>query len=314
MESLDFQGLSIDTTEDAAYLVSLALTCCCKELGVQDLARIAASSKHLKEACVAIARRDLPELLGAAVAQAAEAEAKCSAAHDAALAAYSADNTLGYGYDYDYDALGYGYDSDARPFTAYTSSVVQQQTAYHLQVHAVAWLLRAAPVEAASPAAVDCVLCIPAVSQQAAVQMVEAGMRVSFAQLLRAADRVVEGVEVWGRAQQQLGVQTDIPEDAIDICRREVSVFSRWVSCYLCIHAVFSGDCCQEQLPLSHICCTASGRTTDDPQWKFCANLTQVRRTQGLRQIDTSMLCMLACHMNGSAITHCMARSLSASD
>jgi hypothetical protein len=161
---------------------------------VQDLALIAASSKSLKEACVAIARRDLLQLMEAAVAQAAEAEARCSAA--AAKAAFVAVKT------------------------------------YKLQVHAVTWLLRAAPAASASDAAIDCVLSMPAVPEQAAVQLVTAGMRVSYAQLLSAADRMVKGVEVWVLAQHQLGVQTDIPEDAVDICRGESSVFTRWVSCH----------------------------------------------------------------------------------
>jgi hypothetical protein len=98
-------------------------------------------------------------------------------------------------------------------------------------MHAVAWLLRAAPVETAAAAAVECVLSMPAVPQQAALQLVKAGLRVSFAQLLSAADRMVKGVEVWALAQQQLGVQTDIPEHDVDICRCESSVYLRWVSC-----------------------------------------------------------------------------------
>jgi hypothetical protein len=40
-----------------------------------------------------------------------------------------------------------------------------------------------------------------AVPEQAAVQLVTAGIRVSFAQLLSAADRLVKGVEVWVLAQ-----------------------------------------------------------------------------------------------------------------
>jgi hypothetical protein len=78
---------------------------------------------------------------------------------------------------------------------------------------------------------------MPAVPQKAAVQLVTAGMRVAFAQLLSAADRMVKGVEVWVLAQQQLGVQTDIPEDAVDICRDNISVFKRWVSCPICFLA-----------------------------------------------------------------------------
>jgi hypothetical protein len=47
---------------------------------------------------------------------------------------------------------------------------------------------------------------------------------------------MVKGVEVWVLAQPQLGVQTDIPEDAVDICKHQLSVCERWVSCCLCIH------------------------------------------------------------------------------
>jgi hypothetical protein len=89
MESLDSQGLGIDTNKDAAYLFSL-LSCCSKELGVQDLARIAASSKILKEACAAVVERDFLQLLAATVAHAAEAEAKRSAASAAAMATFVA--------------------------------------------------------------------------------------------------------------------------------------------------------------------------------------------------------------------------------
>jgi hypothetical protein len=221
MESLDLNALKIEATGDAAYFFSL-LSCCSKELGVQDLARIATSSKDLKQACVAIARRDVLQLLGVAVAQAEKADAECSAAAATAAGADSGDYD---NVDETYPACAYGADTDLNACA---------QTGHEPQVHAVAWLLRAAPVEAASDAAVDCMLCMPAVPEHAAVQLVTAGMRLSYAQLLSAADRMVEGVEVWVLAQQQLGVQTDIPEDAIDICRGDCSVFKRWVSCALC--------------------------------------------------------------------------------
>jgi hypothetical protein len=219
MDSLDLHALRIDTTGDAAYFFSL-LSCCSKELSVQDLARIAASSKNLKEACVAIARRGLLQLLGTTVARAAEAEAERSAAATAASAALDSS----------------GFDSDDEVYlgcTYHTCKNLEQiaQTTYKQQVHAVAWLLCAAPVEAALDAAVKCVLSVPAVPEQAAVQLVTAGMRVSFAQLLSAADRKVKGAEVWVLAQQKLGVHTDIPEDGVDICRGDLSVFKRWVSC-----------------------------------------------------------------------------------
>jgi hypothetical protein len=100
------------------------------------------------------------------------------------------------------------------------------------------------------------VLRMPAVPQQTAVQLVEAGMRVSFAQLLSAADRMVKGV--WVLAQQQLGVQTDIPEDAVVICRGDSSVFTSRVSCSLCCHAP---EC------LSLLSCTAGGHRASDVAW-----------------------------------------------
>jgi hypothetical protein len=251
MNSLNLHALRIDTNEDAACFFSL-LSCCSKELGVQDLARIAASSKSLKEACVAIARRDLLQLLESAVAQAAEAEAKCSAAAasaaQAACVAFDSD-----GYDsggYDSDGEWYPDDSVINKYKDLKGAAqAVYDDMYQLQVHAVSWLLRAAPVEAASDAAVSCVLSMPAVPEQAAVQLVTAGLRVSYAQLLSAADRMVKGVEVWVLAQQQLGVQTDILEDAVDICRGNLSVFTRWVRCFkLCGRASKRLAGCHAQL------------------------------------------------------------------
>jgi hypothetical protein len=140
MDSLDSQALSIDTTEDAAYFFSL-LSCCSKELGLQDLARIAASSKLLKEACVAIAGRDLHKLLGAAVVQAAEADAEFSAAEEEATAACVAAHCGGYDSEGgSYAPGGFVWD-DYLPYE--DRYVAPLKTAYKLQVHAVAWLLRA---------------------------------------------------------------------------------------------------------------------------------------------------------------------------
>jgi hypothetical protein len=47
---------------------------------------------------------------------------------------------------------------------------------------------------------------------------VKAGVRITYAQLLAASRSMVAGVEVWVQAQQQLGVQTDIPEWAVAVC------------------------------------------------------------------------------------------------
>jgi hypothetical protein len=50
------------------------------------------------------------------------------------------------------------------------------------------------------------------------VQLVAAGVRIRYAQLLTAANSMVPGVEVWVQAQQLLGVRTDIPDVAVAVC------------------------------------------------------------------------------------------------
>jgi hypothetical protein len=211
MESLISQALSIDAAEGTACIFSI-LSCCSKDLGVQGIARIACSSKSLNKTCVAIVRRDALQLLEAAAAQAAEG---LEERHAAAATATAAMNDPWW------------------PAMHWRRCVELEQAAQAVcsqRLNAVAWLLQTAPTETTSGAAVECVLSMPAVTQQAAVQLVKAGMRVSYAQLLSAADRMVEGVEVWVVAQQQLGVQMDIPEDAVDVCTGDSSMFKRWVS------------------------------------------------------------------------------------
>uniref|UniRef100_A0A383VK59 Uncharacterized protein n=1 Tax=Tetradesmus obliquus TaxID=3088 RepID=A0A383VK59_TETOB len=51
-----------------------------------------------------------------------------------------------------------------------------------------------------------------------ALQLVSAGMHITYAQLLAAADSMVAGVEVWVQAQQQLKLQSDIPSAAYTVC------------------------------------------------------------------------------------------------
>jgi hypothetical protein len=79
-----------------------------------------------------------------------------------------------------------------------------------------ALLLRRAPDAAADVA--EWLLNLPLVSRQVAEQLVGAGMRVTYAQLLASVNKMVAGVEVWVQAQQQLGIQTDIPAAAVAIC------------------------------------------------------------------------------------------------
>jgi hypothetical protein len=85
----------------------------------------------------------------------------------------------------------------------------------HMQAQAAGWLaavlLRARPATATAVA--ETMLRFPSVPLCTAkqwVDMVAAGMRVTYAQLLAAAHSMVAGVEVWVQAQQQQGIVTDI--------------------------------------------------------------------------------------------------------
>jgi hypothetical protein len=63
---------------------------------------------------------------------------------------------------------------------------------------------------------------------------VEGGVRINYAQLLAAAHNMVAGVDVWLHAQQQMGIQTDIPAGAAAVCDAiwrkydEVGLFQPW--------------------------------------------------------------------------------------
>ncbi|KAF6247231.1 hypothetical protein COO60DRAFT_1649584 [Scenedesmus sp. NREL 46B-D3] len=50
------------------------------------------------------------------------------------------------------------------------------------------------------------------------MRLLSAGMRIIYAGLLKAAGDMVAGVEVWVQAQQQLGIQSDIPALAVAVC------------------------------------------------------------------------------------------------
>jgi hypothetical protein len=102
-----------------------------------------------------------------------------------------------------------------------------RQSAKQQNDQAVTWL--AGVLLGNSPAlAVDVterLLQLPYVPLAIAKQLVAAGVRVTYAQLLAAAHSMVAGVEVWVQAQQRLGVYTDIPALAVAICCGE-----DWVS------------------------------------------------------------------------------------
>jgi hypothetical protein len=93
-------------------------------------------------------------------------------------------------------------------------------------------LLRKAPDNAADVA--ERMLNLPSVPMNMALQLVSAGVRISYAQLLAAANRMVAGVEVWVQAQQQLNTPGDTPRAAVAICcgHKWVSGASlSWLAC-----------------------------------------------------------------------------------
>jgi hypothetical protein len=85
---------------------------------------------------------------------------------------------------------------------------------------AVQWLLLHTPEAAAAAGVADHALHVPAVPLHCANQLLTAGMTFTYAQLLHAAHSMVAGVEVWVQAQRELGLQTDIPQVAFDICNQ----------------------------------------------------------------------------------------------
>jgi hypothetical protein len=93
-------------------------------------------------------------------------------------------------------------------------------TKQHKDHQALAWLaalvLRTQPDTAVKVA--QRLLALPAVPLDCATRLVTAGMRVAYAQLLAAADSMIAGAEVWVQAQQDLGIQSDIPPAAVAIC------------------------------------------------------------------------------------------------
>jgi hypothetical protein len=67
-------------------------------------------------------------------------------------------------------------------------------------------------------------LALPSVPLGWARQLVAAGIRISYAQLVAAANSMLAGVEVWVEAQHQLGVETDVPAAAVAVCCGDVLV------------------------------------------------------------------------------------------
>ncbi|KAF6235187.1 hypothetical protein COO60DRAFT_506079 [Scenedesmus sp. NREL 46B-D3] len=148
------------------------------QYGLQVLACLAASSKRLKDTCVSVTQRDAVGMLMATLHEASTAAVEVTAAEP----------------------------------------TVQQQKQQQQYGQAVAWLLHTAPAIKTIPGIAERLRQTPAVPLGCVLSLVAAGVRISLSQLLAAANSMVAGVEVWVQAQQQLGVQTDIPETAISIC------------------------------------------------------------------------------------------------
>jgi hypothetical protein len=101
-----------------------------------------------------------------------------------------------------------------------TARCSEQQQQVHQNTQAAAWLagvlLRKVPAITAQVN--ERLPILPLVPLTTAKQLVAAGVRITYAQLLGAARTMVAGVEVWVHAQQQLGITTDIPALAVLIC------------------------------------------------------------------------------------------------
>jgi hypothetical protein len=95
----------------------------------------------------------------------------------------------------------------------------------HKKAAAVVWLLQQAPSQA--PAISAKLFTLPVESLEGAKELVSAGVRITYAQLLAAANSMVKGLELWVQAQQHLQVKTDIPPLAVAICCER-----QWVSAW----------------------------------------------------------------------------------
>jgi hypothetical protein len=118
------------------------------------------------------------------------------------------------------------------------SSIIQSQPHEWIQLAVnsaqgaqLQWVLKEAPAAAAGAA--ERLVRMPAVPLDMAELLVAAGVRVSYAQLIAAANSMVAGVEVWVHAQQRLGVDSEIPSVAKAICNSSsFDIRANLVSCY----------------------------------------------------------------------------------
>jgi hypothetical protein len=166
---------------------------CSRLLGLRGLARVAASSKQLGQSCTTIIHRDALQL----------ATADIKAAEEYAAALQDSKATI----------ITWAWDEPKPSAEESAMHAAQQQ---HLQD--LVRLTHLQPHVAAAEHVVNRLLHIPKVPGHIAKQLVAAGVRIPYAQLLSAANSMVEDLEVWVQAQQQLGVKTDIPKAAVAVC------------------------------------------------------------------------------------------------
>jgi hypothetical protein len=155
-----------------------------RALGLQGLACLAGSSRQFRQACIDLAEQTAYVLLLEA------------------LPPVKPSNTLA--------------------AVAKAAAAVPAPSAADQRLQPVLWLVHVAPSVAASALAAADVLQrlmhLPHVPLQHAQQLVAAGVRMPYTQLLSAARSMVAGVELWVQSQQQLGVASDIPAAAVAIC------------------------------------------------------------------------------------------------
>jgi hypothetical protein len=188
---------------EAADRLSGVLPFMAIHIGLQGVYSLAASSKQLRAACSAIIRQDATSLLLEAVKEASATAAAAAAAKAASAAA--------------------------------GHSVVKEQAHHQAvlkqQVQAVQWLLQLHPSAATAAGAAERLLHTPLMSEALVRVLIHSGVRITFAQLIDAADSMVEGLEVWVPllAIVQEG-QRDMPMAVFTICSPGC-----WVSCMLCV-------------------------------------------------------------------------------
>jgi hypothetical protein len=163
-------------------LVLQVLPFCSRQMGLQGLACLAACSKKAKLTSDEIKSKDaLIVLLGTLDATKAEAAAESAAG-----------------------AIQRSFDKQLTRLAAWWKPVQK-----HVQTVPTALTLAGVS---------DRMLWLPPVSLKQAKQLISGGVRIRYAELLTAASCMVPGLAMWVQAQQQLGIQTDIPKAAVEVC------------------------------------------------------------------------------------------------